>query len=196
MIIQQCRKKWSENLKDELSWENIVTQARDANDKDIFIDVNDEVFEKEIFDMPKAIAAYCKKTSQGIPLTIGEFSRCAFQSLVLAFTLSIRQLEDIIKKKIEIIYMVGGGSKNKLLGQWVSDALGVPVVSGLAETTATGNILLQMIAMGEARDIDEAKKILLNSVKLKYYESKDASIWQDKYKKYQEILIKEKGKDR
>ena len=124
----------------------------------------------------------------------GEFSRCAFQSLVLAYTLSIRQLEDIINKKIEVIYIVGGGSKNKLLCQWVSDALSLPVVSGLAETTATGNILLQMIAMGEARDIGEAKKILLNSVKLKYYEPIDTSIWQDKYDKYKKILIREKGK--
>ena len=103
-------------------------------------------------------------------------------------------MEDITKKKIEVIYIVGGGSKNKLLCQWVSDALSLPVVSGLAETTATGNILLQMIAMGEARDIGEAKKILLNSVKLKYYEPKDTSIWQDKYDKYQKILIREKGK--
>jgi rhamnulokinase len=193
-IIQQCRKKWSENLKNELSWDSIVSQTRDSDDNNIFIDVNDEGFEKEIFDMPKAIAAYCKKTSQSIPLTVGEFSRCAFQSLVLAYTLSIRQLEDITKKKIEVIYIVGGGSKNKLLCQWVSDALSLPVVSGLAETTATGNILLQMIAMGEARDIGEAKKILLNSVKLKYYEPKDTSIWQDKYEKYEKILIREKGK--
>ena len=192
-IIQQCRKKWSENLKHGLSWDSIVSQVVDSDDNNIFIDVDDETFEKEIFDMPAAIAAYCKKTSQSIPQTIGEFSRCAFQSLVLAYTLSIRQLEDIIKKKIEIIYIVGGGSKNKLLCQWVGDALGLPVVSGLAETTATGNILLQMVSMGEAKDIGEAKKVLLNSVKLKYYEPKDTSIWQDKYDKYQEILIRERN---
>ncbi len=191
-IIQQCRKKWSENLMHGLSWDSIVSQARDSADNNIFIDVNDAAFEKEIFDMPAAIAAYCKKTSQKIPATIGEFSRCAFQSLVLAYALSIRQLEDIINKKIEVIYIVGGGSRNRLLCQWVSDALGLHVVSGLAETTATGNILLQMIAMGEARDIGEAKKILLNSVKLKYYEPKDTSIWQDKYDKYQKILIGER----
>ncbi len=195
-VIQQCRRKWSENLKDELSWESIVSQARDSDDNNIFINVNDEAFKKEIFDMPSAIAAYCKKTSQSIPKTIGEFSRCTFQSLVLAYTLSIRQLEFITEKKIEIIYIVGGGSKNKLLCQWVSDALGLPVVSGLAETTATGNILLQMIAMGEVKDIDEAKNVLLNSVKLKYYEPKDTSIWQDKYDKYQQILIREKGKSK
>jgi len=195
-IIQQCRRKWSGNLKNELSWDSVVNQARGADDKNIFIDVDDETFDKEIFDMPSAIAAYCKKTSQSIPRTIGEYSICAFQSLVLAFTLSIRQLEDIIKEKIEIIYMVGGGSKNKLLCQWVSDALDLPVVSGLAETTATGNILLQMVSIGEAKDINEAKKILLNSVKLKYYEPIDTLIWQDKYNKYKEILIREKGENR
>lgn len=192
-IIQQCRKKWSENLKNELNWDSIVSQAREAKDKNIFINVNDASFEKEIFDMPAAIAAYCRKTSQSIPQTIGEFSRCAFQSLVMAFTLSIKQLEDITKKKIEVIYIVGGGSKNKLLCQWVSDALSIPVISGLAETTATGNILLQIIALGEAKDIGEAKKILLNSVKLKYYKPMDTMIWQDKYNKYQEILNNEKG---
>ena len=191
-IIQQCLKKWSQNLKNELSWDSIVSQARDADDKNIFIDVDDATFEKEIFDMPATITAYCRKTSQSIPRTIGEFSRCAFQSLVLAFALSIRQLEDITKKKIEIIYMVGGGSKNKLLCQWISDALGIPVMSGLAETTATGNILLQMIALREAKDIGEAKKILLNSVRLKYYEPMDTLIWQDKYDKYQKILIRER----
>jgi hypothetical protein len=53
-----------------------------------------------------------------------------------------------------------------------------------------------MVSMGEAKDISEAKKILLNSVKLKYYEPIDTSIWQDKYNKYKEILIREKGKSR
>lgn len=187
-IIQQCQKKWSENMKDVISWDDIVNQAHEAEDEDIFIDVNDKIFNKEIFDMPEAIQDYCRKTGQRIPQTVGEYSRCAFQSLVLSFTLSIRQLEDIIKKKIEVIYMVGGGSKNRLLCQWTSDSLGIPVVSGLEETTATGNILLQMVALGEARDIDEAKEMLVNSVELEYYEPGDTAVWQYKYERYLKIL--------
>ncbi len=191
-IIQQCRKKWSVNLQNYLSWEIIDRQAGDADDKNIFIDVNDELFKKEIFNMPAAIEAYCIRTSQCIPSTIGEFSRCAFQNLVLSFTLSIRQLEDITKKKIEVIHIVGGGSNNTLLCQWISDALGLPVISGPTETTAIGNILLQIVALGEAKDISEAKIILSNSVNLKYYEPTGNSIWQDKYNKYKMFLDREK----
>jgi sugar (pentulose or hexulose) kinase len=187
-IIQQCRRKWSEEKGSEIEWDYIVNEANNTEDSDVFIDVNESMFDKEIFDMPGAILEFCRKTNQSAPRTIGEYSRCVYQSLVLALTASIRQLEYITGKKIEVMYMVGGGAKNSVLCQWASDSLGIPVIASPIETTATGNILLQMVANGESRDIAEAKEILINSVKLDYFEPSDSLSWQDKYKKYLKVL--------
>ena len=187
-IIQQCRKKWSEDSGSDLKWSDIVMQAENAGDSDIIIDVNDDIFNKEIFDMPGAIYRYCTETGQSAPESIGGYSRCAFQSLVIAYTLSIRQLEDITNKNIEVIYIVGGGSNNRLICQWTADSLGIPVVSVPLETTATGNILLQLTASGEVRNIGEAKDILAGSIKSKTYEPGDRSIWDIKLEKLNNIL--------
>ena len=112
--------------------------------------------------MPSAITDYCKNTFQAVPDSIGQIAQCAYQSLVLKYVLIIKQLEEIIGKRIELIHMVGGDSKNRLLCQWVSNALCIPLISGPSETTATGNILLQMIAVGDIRDIEESREVLLN----------------------------------
>jgi hypothetical protein len=45
-----------------------------------------------------------------------------------------------------------------------------------------------MVANSESRDIAEAKEILINSVKLDYFEPSDSLSWQSKYKKYLKVL--------
>jgi len=187
-VIQQCRRKWSKEQGREMEWDHIVKEAIDADETDVFIDVNEEMFNKEIFDMPGAIKRFCSETSQPAPETIGEYSRCAYQSLVLAFTSSIRQLEQITGNKIEIIYMVGGGARNRLLCQWTADSLDIPLIACPVETTATGNILLQMVATGEARDMLEAKEILINSIELDHFEPSGSLSWKDKFEKYLKVL--------
>ena len=188
-IIQQCRKKWMEE-KGEISWKEIDSLTAGAANSNVFIDVDDSVFEREIFDMPSVVLRYCNNTGQMMPQDIGGMSRALYESLALKYILNIKKLEKITGKKIELLHLVGGGSNNILLCQWLADASGLTVIAGPQETTTAGNLLAQMVATKSVSGIDEARHIFTNSVDLKTYEPKKSNYlyWQDKLDKYLNIL--------
>ena len=49
---------------------------------------------------------------------------------------------------VDVVHLVGGGSRNGLLCQATADASGLPVVAGPVEATALGNVLVQARALG------------------------------------------------
>ena len=61
----------------------------------------------------------------------------------------LESLEKLAGRKIEVIHIVGGGSRNALLNQFVADCTGARVIAGPSEATAIGNILVQAIGAGE-----------------------------------------------
>ena len=187
-IIQRCREKWLEEMAKDLSWDRIMNSAINSEDKNTFIDIDDQMFEREIFDMPSSIINYCRNTRQEVPQGIGEIARIFYESLVLKYALNIRKLEKITGKEIELLHLVGGGSKDRLICQWTANAAGLPVIAGPAETTTTGNILAQMIADGEISSIDEGREIVISSVKLDRYEPENSRLWENKFEIYKKVL--------
>jgi len=190
-IIQECRKKWIKDTGKDIKWDELMTLASGSAEKNIFIDVDDPIFEREIFNMPNCIINYCKKTGQEIPQNIGEISRVFYDSITLKYLLNLRKLEKIIGKKIELLHLVGGGSKDKLICKSVSDATGLPLIAGPAETTTTGNLLAQMVAAGEINSIEDGREIMIISISLSSYEPINTARWEDKYEKYKKILTLE-----
>lgn len=187
-IIQQCRKKWMQNTGKEINWEEIIGLTKNSNDNNIFIDIDDPKFEKEIFNMPTTVIDFCRNSGQDIPETIGEISRCFFESLALKYKYNIIKLEDLISKRIELLHLVGGGSKNKLLCQWISDASGIPLIAGPGETTVMGNILVQMKACKDIDSISSGREIMIDSCILDNYEPESTEKWEKKYKLFKEVL--------
>ena len=186
-IIQQCREKW---IKDSgsISWDEIVKLAAAADSFKSFIDVNDLIFSKPQVDMPETISKYCKEKGQGVPESIGEISRCIYESLAMQFKYDLNKLEKLTSKKIELLHLVGGGTQNKLLCQWTADAAGIPIIAGPTETTSVGNLLMQLKASGEIKNLDEGRKISLNSSEVTNYKPKDGDRWIEEYSKYLKIL--------
>jgi len=87
-------------------------------------------------DMPKAIQAYCRETRQPVPSTPGQLVRCAYESLALKYRQVLGWLEELTGNRIEVIHIVGGGSRSELLNQFTADACQRPVVTGPVEATA------------------------------------------------------------
>ena len=54
-------------------------------------------------------------------------------------------------RDVEVVHLVGGGSRNTLLCQLTADACGRPVVAGPVEATAIGNVLVQARRTGSSR---------------------------------------------
>src|ERR1041385_3077887 len=128
-------------------------------------------------DMPDKIAAHCKANGCGVPATRGEFARAILESLALRYRAVLEDLEALSGRKIEVIHIVGGGSRNALLNQFVADCTGRRVIAGPTEATAIGNVLVQAMAAGEIRDLAEAREVVRNSFALQVLEARAQPGW-------------------
>ena len=186
-VIQKCREKW---LKDrDISWDGIVDLSRKASPFASLIDVDQPRFAQPQIDMPRIIRDYCKKTGQSQPGSIGEVARCVYESLALKFRYYFGILAKFSGQEFEVIHLVGGGTQNKLLCQWISDATGIQVIAGPTETTAVGNLLMQLKADGEIDNVEEGRKISLASSEVGKYEPQDKAKWDEAYSKYLEMMM-------
>src|SRR5947199_10746948 len=93
-------------------------------------------------DMPAKIQAFCKETGQPVPRKPGPVLRCVLESLALLYRKTLREIEQVTGRKIERLYIVGGGTKNTLLNHFTANALQVPAVLGPAEATSIGNVMV------------------------------------------------------
>ena len=140
-LIQQLVKEWeSEGYKCDYS--ELVKEAEQSEFNSSF-DVDDARFmnpEK----MSEAITSYLKENNEELPITKGDFMRCICISLAKKYAEVKTQMERCTNKKINKIYIVGGGSRNQLLNKLTAEHTGCEVIRGEVEATAMGNILVQL----------------------------------------------------
>ena len=187
-IIQQCRNKWIKDLRRNIEWNEIINQACSAKPFRSFIDINNPAFSEPLLDMTLVISKYCKDKNQQVPVSIGEYSRCIYESMVFKLIHVLKIIEKVISKRIEIAYLIGGGAQNSLLCQWISDATNLPIYAGPAESASIGNLIFQLIANREITNIEEGKRICKLSFTSNLYEPKNYSIWNEEYIRYQKII--------
>jgi len=187
-VIQQCRQRWIMEKGEDLSWEEIVQMASAAPPLQSFIDIDDPVFSMAHRDMPGVVRNYCMEKGQKAPETIGEVARCVYESLAMKFCYKLRNLESFANMKIDLLHLVGGGTKNRTLCQWTADVTGVPVKAGPTETTAVGNLIMQLIGIGELGSIEEGREVAAVSSDVVSYEPKNTSIWEDTYQRFLHLL--------
>ena len=138
-------------------------------------------------DMPAKIVAFCRETGQLAPDHPGAFVRCALESLALFYRITLRQLEQLIGKKIERLNIVGGGSKNTLLNQFAANALQIPVIAGPAECTALGNILVQALALGHLPSLAAAREVVRNSFEVATVKPQAGAAWDGAFERFEKL---------
>lgn len=140
-LIQQLVKEWEqEGYKCDYS--ELVKEAEHSS-LDSSFDVDDARFmnpEK----MSEAIVSYLKEENQELPKSKGDFMRCVCISLAKKYAEVKTQMERCTNKKINKIYIVGGGSKNQLLNRLAAEYTQCEVIRGEVEATAMGNVLVQL----------------------------------------------------
>ena len=140
-LIQQLVKEWEQDGY-KCDYSELVKEAEQSSFNSSF-DVDDSSFmnpEK----MSEAIVSYLKERNEDIPVTKGDFMRCICISLAKKYAEVKTQMERCTNKKINKIYIVGGGSRNQLLNKFAAEFTGCEVVRGEVEATAMGNILVQL----------------------------------------------------
>jgi rhamnulokinase len=85
---------------------------------------------------------------------------------------------------IEVLHVIGGGTKNVYLMQMAANAIGMKVVTGPMEGTAIGNIMLQAKAAGLVDDMFDMRRIIADSIELVSYEPRDTEEWNAAYQQY------------
>ena len=79
-------------------------------------------------------------------------------------------LESLTGRRLKVIHIVGGGSRNRLLNQLVANSTGRTVVAGPAEATAIGNVLVQAIGAGVIADLAAARRLVAKSFPVDRFE--------------------------
>lgn len=185
-LIQDCRRDWIRAGHD-YSWNDIVAEASAAQPLASIIDPDYGEFFKG-GDMESKIKAFCEKTGQKVPQTVGEVSRCIYESLALKYRWALDRLEEIKGQRIDQLNIVGGGCKNKLLNQMVADSINRPVVTGPVEGAAIGNLLSQAMALGAVKDIDDLRRVVRNSEEVHTYTPNHTDAWDEAYKKMLSLM--------
>ncbi|MBU5671334.1 rhamnulokinase [Paenibacillus brevis] len=119
--------------------------------------------------MIKEIQKACEQYGEPVPESIGQAARCIFDSLALSYRSYLEELEQLTGRSMDILQIVGGGANNELLCQLTANVLGRDVSAGPTESTALGNLAVQMISSGVLPDIKEAREVIMNSFDIKYY---------------------------
>ena len=183
-IIQECKREW-DRRGSETSFGELVELSMQAPAFKAIIDVDDPSFLAP-GDMPARVQAYCERSGQAVPEGKGEISRVVYESLALKYRWAIGRLEeDMLKKPIQALHIVGGGSKNMLLNRFTAEAIQRPVIAGPDEGTIIGNLLVQARALGAISDMRALRQVVEDSFPTQTcLPETDGKAWDEAYQRY------------
>ncbi len=168
-LLQECRSTWRHSMHSDYSYEDLVALAETAPPLRSVVDPDRPEFMPP-GDMPRRIRDFCLQTRQAAPEVPAEFVRCILESLALKYRLVIAEAERLSGRRVDVIHIVGGGSRNEFLCRATADATGLPVIAGPVEATAMGNTLAQAYALGHVASLSEIREVVRDSVATCTYE--------------------------
>lgn len=174
-LLERCRAEWGET-----SYPELIAEADACEPFRSLINPDDALFANPA-NMEQAIRTYCSDHRQPIPQTRGQIVRCIFESLALRYRQVLDNLRHLSPRPVEALHVIGGGSRNDLLNQWTANAVGIPVIAGPSEATAIGNVMIQALTAGAARDVVSMRQLINRSIPLKTFHPQDMEVWDTAY---------------
>ncbi len=184
-LVQECRRTWARAGK-TYSYDDLTGMAARAQAFGALVSPNDSRFLSP-GGMPGRIQGFCRESGQAVPESEGEIVRCALESLALEYRWVAERLDRMVGRRLPTIHIIGGGSQNRLLNQMAADATGRTVVAGPVEATASGNVLVQAIAVGHIEDLVEGRALVHRSFEVETYEPGDTAAWDEVYRRYVQL---------
>lgn len=187
-LIQEIRRNFK-SMGKAYSFNDMEQLARQENAFVSFIDPDAPEFALP-GNVPEKIQEFCKKTNQPVPQSDGAMVRIIYESLAMKYKFAISQIMGNTNKNFDVLHLLGGGTKDSFLCQMTANSLGIPVAAGPTEATALGNILLQLIALGDIKEIAQGREIIRNQENVKMYMPEDTDVWNEAYIKFCNAVIK------
>jgi rhamnulokinase len=185
-LVQQSRAIWAEQGQ-HYDYAQLAALAEQAAPFTAFIDPDAHDFFLP-GDMPANIRAFCRRTGQAVPESVAQVVRVIYESLAFKYRYVLEQLLVASGRAADTVHVIGGGSKNALLCQMTADATGRRVIAGPSEATALGNAIVQLVSLGEFKDVAEARQLLSHSSGMVAYEPRHPSAWDEAYGRFVSIL--------
>jgi rhamnulokinase len=158
-LIQECRRAWAREGY-EYSYAQLMELAREAAPCDAIIDP-DAFYTPG--NHPERIRQHCRQTGQQVPKDVGSLCRVILHSLAVRYKEVLESIEPLTGRKIKVIHIVGGGSRNGLLNQLAANVTGRRVVAGPTEATAAGNALTQALGAGDLATLEDMREVVRRS---------------------------------
>jgi rhamnulokinase len=163
-MIQSVRHE----LGDAYSFAQLCEMAEAEKDFPSRVDVNGSAFLAPAC-MQEAIRNYCAGRGEALPETIGQTAAVIYQSLADSYAETVAEIEALTGRHYADIHIVGGGSNAEYLNRLTAERSGRRVLAGPAEATAIGNLLAQLIADGELKDLKDGRRCVSDSFEIKTY---------------------------
>ena len=97
--------------------------------------------------------------------------------------MKLKKTGKILKINFKRVHAVGGGTRNKLLCQFISDATGLEVITGPIEGTAVGNLVSQLYALGTLKNFEEIRDLIKDHFNFKHTSQKNPELWKEAFRK-------------
>ena len=130
-IRKNLDKKYTYDEMMKMAMESSFTKTFDPNHKSLV--------------SPDNMIDAIKKLHQNPDLSVGDVLNSVYHSLALSYKKVVDEVEAITGEKIDCIYIVGGGSKDKYLNSLTEKYSKKPVITGITEATALGNLKSQLL---------------------------------------------------
>jgi rhamnulokinase len=134
--------------------------------------------------MEESLLDLAHRFQQPLPESRAELIRGVLESLALEYAYRLELLCSLSRESVESLFLVGGGSANKLLSQLTANACRLPVYAGAQQCTSLGNALTQAYALDIIKEPGEIRHIMRNSFELTIYEPVESSYWNDRLGQY------------
>jgi rhamnulokinase len=185
-VLQECRRQWAREGRD-IGYADLVALAAEAPAARSVVDVDHPTFVRP-GDMPDRVRAYCRTTGQPVPSTVGDVTRCVLEGLALRYRAAFDAIGEVTGRPTTLVHIVGGGSRNDLLNQLTADVTGLPVRAGPVEATAMGNLLVQLVALGELGGLEDVRSVVRRGGSGRLVEPSDPGRWGEHYARFRDLV--------
>jgi len=165
-IINQCVEAWAREGVTVSFQELEANACKDGFESSIDLGEN---WLNAKGSMPALIAEHCAKRGMPVPGTPAQTYACVLNALSGLYQKTAADLERITGRVFSRVHIVGGGAKSEYLCKRIATDTGFEVLAGPYQATAIGNIVAQLIALGEIKNEEEADSIIFNSFAIKRY---------------------------
>lgn len=149
------------NLDKKYSYDEMMNMAMQSNFKELINPNASEFTAPE--NMIEAIRNYLGKPE----LPVGDVLNSVYHSLANTYNEAVKTIETASGKAVDLINIIGGGSKDSYLNKLTKEYTGKRVLAGPTEATAIGNLIAQFMYLDKDFTLEKARETVKKSFSIK-----------------------------